>query len=398
METYQEIPVEKSLVKIDQNLAVIDYRTDESLSEEEKSLRAEAEQLQTILSQANLAIEGISHDLRASPRVSGQIEVLDAIDEAIEQARSNTERNRDEVARLRAQIDRLRTGRTEQKVDLLFDEEDTDDERSAIQQRVDSMRGQGANEEEVAEEVTRLRGVLRRNRELFAEVNERVAKGTRNHRRICKALYQKISARTHPDKTSDVTLNEMFIEAKMMYDRLDMDGLKEVWDALKGGGTFKRSRLRAAIQRLRDRVAELANQLAAINASPILRLIHIANEQGLSAAQNEYSKLLESQTVRSSKMLNVFQSSEFHYLQESEKLRKELIKLQELKAAGIDIQEYKDDDAPEFLKGMADEDADDDEQIELDDEDDEEIDESSSPWNHIEEEGDDEEHVFRDAD
>lgn len=69
-----------------------------------------------------------------------------------------------------------------------------------------------------------------------------------------KSIYRKITMKTHPDRTTDKILNELFLEAKSCYKANDLQGLEEVWECVK----IKKSRL---LSRLIERISKLKLEL-----------------------------------------------------------------------------------------------------------------------------------------
>lgn len=332
--------------------------TDEKLSAEEQELREELEEMEEMLEQANTAIAQFTSDLRKHPSVDSRMRELDSFEEAQIAAQCDLNEVQEEVAKLQDQIARLRTGRSEQPAgdddEFYWEDEDSIEDRKRIMMEVQAMRRNGADENSIQNHVKNLR-------KSFAWMRENQVSGavsnSRNHRRLCKKLYAKIVARTHPDKTSDPDLNELFLRARSLHQREDLDGLQTLWDALQGGN-FKRSDLKAVIDRLRARLEEVTEKLAEIMNSPVQGLLRFALANGIYSAQQKYLIHLNEAHARMSATLGMTEAAIFNGRKQIENLKIQIEALQGKRALGIDIVEYKDDDAPDFLVSLRDADSD----------------------------------------
>lgn len=70
------------------------------------------------------------------------------------------------------------------------------------------------------------------------------------------ALFRKIAAKTHPDKTKDPEMHQLFLQAKVCKDRNDYAGLKDIWECICGR---RSSLLDKLLKRLHTELLELQN-------------------------------------------------------------------------------------------------------------------------------------------
>lgn len=117
---------------------------------------------------------------------------------------------------------------------------------------------------------------------------------SRNIKRVCKTLFAKIAAKTHPDKTKDAELIELFSVARAYYKAYNLPGLKEIWEAVQGGvSKFKASKLRKLRDKLRQELSYVIAELEAMMASSradLIKIFHFAGEQ---YAMVEYINMLK---------------------------------------------------------------------------------------------------------
>lgn len=126
------------------------------------------------------------------------------------------------------------------------------------------------------------------------DADEEGPHASRNIKRVCKTLFAKIALKTHPDKTKDAELIELFSVARSYYKACNLPGLKEIWEAVQGGvSKFKASRLRKLRDKLRAELGAVIAELEALMASGKAELIKIYNFAGEHHATVEYINMLE---------------------------------------------------------------------------------------------------------
>lgn len=336
-------------------MAETDWRNDETLSEEERELRAELEEMESMLTSINEIMVKFSNDLRTDPGVNRRFIALEEMEAEQLEADAVLEDAQAEIKRLRSQIERLRTGRSEEAAgedsNFYYEDEDSEEDRQRIKMEVEALRHMEVSESDIRKHVQNLRKSFQiiRERQAQAEQDQNTFENaTRNRRRICKKLYTKISARTHPDRTSDSDLNTLFLRAVNLYNKLDLDGLTILWNALQGGN-FRRSDLKAAIDLLRERLQEVEGKLAEIMNSQAHALLTFANAHGLWAAQAKYARHLEESVHQATAKLGMTKAAGHNAQKSIERLTIEIEALRGKRALGIDIVEYKDDDKPDFI-------------------------------------------------
>lgn len=343
--TQQEIEVGKALVVLPKGteLEVTDYVSDEEMDEEESKLSSEVKRLEALNERIRVTFQTFSDDLVVDPTVKGLIKKNEILEESREEVSIELMALSEKIQRVRDEIDA---------------EDGVEDDAGV----------ECENEEENKEEVE--------------DEEEKEQQTTRNIRRLCKALFHKIAGKTHPDRTKDKDLIQLFMEAKRMYERFNLEALKDIWEALKGGNP-KRSRIRARIEALRNRIDELNMALANATNSPLAALLNIANTAGLQIARMNYRGILDKEARGQIDKLNRMHK-------EADSLRESLAKLEEIlarKRAGEYVDEFEDEEEEDLstrrLESLDENREDNEDDEHLDDEDDDD-------WYDEEDEDDDE--------
>lgn len=286
--TYQEIEAGRSLVILPKGTALMQdpfYRSDMELSEEELELKEELERLEKLQNEIAQVMSQFSSDLNDDASIRRLTAMCRQAEEDSAAYQAVLDELNGKVIELRRSLRQIAGGSDD--VDGVDEEafEDTSDRPA-----------QEPNEDEVI-------GT------------------TRNERRVVKSLFAKIASKTHPDRTSDPELIALFIEAKRMAEAQNLEGLKDVWAAVQGG-SMKRSRIRAALQRMKDRIEELTSAIAEVSASPSAALLRLATEFGLERAQVIYRQDLRAN-------LHVEQKAHLSFVARITAAQKELIEMQE---------------------------------------------------------------------
>lgn len=109
-----------------------------------------------------------------------------------------------------------------------------------------------------------------------------------------KKLFKRIAARTHPDKTSDLHLHELFLRAKACSVVNDYDGLQMIWESINTNRA--RSILNALMSRLETLRASVNNsqqQLHVLRESgPYKMLMDYQRPESAAAVEEYYRDIL----------------------------------------------------------------------------------------------------------
>ena len=112
-------------------------------------------------------------------------------------------------------------------------------------------------------------------------VSEEVS-SSRNIKRVCKTLFAKIASRTHPDKTNNAELIELFSVARSYYKAYNLPGLSEIWEAVQGGKSkFQASKLRKLRDSLAQQLEEVLHELQQMmnsGSADLVKIFHYAGE------------------------------------------------------------------------------------------------------------------------
>jgi hypothetical protein len=127
----------------------------------------------------------------------------------------------------------------------------------------------GANAEELLRQKKALEAeAINANAEHNKQMENRVKKNKIKVDKEAKALYKKIAAKTHPDKTNNKLFHQYFLKAKELYENNDILGLKELWSIVSGAS--KKTWIDAIINRLKelkDRINSKRLELTALKLS-----------------------------------------------------------------------------------------------------------------------------------
>lgn len=93
------------------------------------------------------------------------------------------------------------------------------------------------------------------------------------------ALFRKIAAHTHPDRTNDASRHELFLAAKSCKDRKDLAGLQRIWDVVSGMECDLLSALLAAVRREAARVEQLRAEYGTVLNSFDFQLLSVYEQQ-----------------------------------------------------------------------------------------------------------------------
>lgn len=273
--TDEEIPTEKALVVIEtsKHLSVaIETADDDSYGAEPEVTEEEVNQLQGHLKQheevrdaIRKKIAFVEDRLRKRPAIKEQYEMMCFEDSQIAGLEAML---RDAQAELH---DLLRKEMQEQEQSDDDVGEDAECENEDSEEIDDDQYEDSCNvEEEQSEERT-----------------------SRNVRRVCKSLFSKIAARTHPDKVKDPQLHELFIAARAYYKAFNVAGLTEIWEAVQGGASsYKASKLRKLRDKLLSELREVVLELEAISQSSKGQLVQMYQMAGEDYAAFEYRNMI----------------------------------------------------------------------------------------------------------
>lgn len=75
----------------------------------------------------------------------------------------------------------------------------------------------------------------------------------RASRKAVLALFRKIAAKTHPDKTDDPEKHLLFIQAKAYKDEDDLEGLERIWDCIINNNSL----INALLKRIKEAIVEI---------------------------------------------------------------------------------------------------------------------------------------------
>jgi hypothetical protein len=112
-----------------------------------------------------------------------------------------------------------------------------------------------------------------------------------------KKLFRKIAAKTHPDKTTDLKLQALFVEAKKAYAQDDYAALQVIWDQVRGKASNLFERMMTRLQELRNIIAQRRLEKARVQMSdPYRMMVDYTSEEktgGKRSVEMYYSKMLE---------------------------------------------------------------------------------------------------------
>lgn len=90
------------------------------------------------------------------------------------------------------------------------------------------------------------------------------------HERQCAIIFRRIARKTHPDKTKDTKLHELFLAAKISYQNQDLDALLVIWRQVESGNVGNRAQRRSKShkkkleEQLRESIAHTIRQREAL--------------------------------------------------------------------------------------------------------------------------------------
>ncbi len=243
---------------------------DEDLEAEHASVEAEYNHVDGLATRLRNQLETFSLEMNNHPLVHGEFIRRIELSSAIEEAQGKLLDLRREAKAVNAF----------NKDDLPDGDEDEREERERLEDDEDDYE-----DEEDEERAEYDKSVEREAKSKAEEI-----RGTRNVRRLCKAIWNKIAGRTHPDKTKDTSLHELFQEARKCYDRLDLDGLAEIWDAVSGDTKSRKAKIRAKLEKLRQALKRRMEDLSNLTSSDAFMLMKIASENGGGYAAQVYAR------------------------------------------------------------------------------------------------------------
>lgn len=80
-------------------------------------------------------------------------------------------------------------------------------------------------------------------------------------------LFKRIAFKTHPDRTDNTSLHGLFVLAKELRDKEDLEGLKSLWDVVTGKAEKLESKLQRRLLELTTELSRLRESLAYLKSS-----------------------------------------------------------------------------------------------------------------------------------
>lgn len=232
------------------------------MSEEENALRAELLELERLQTGLENAVSNAVTSLRKFKDVDDAVTRNDLLGMEIHNLVCQNAEATAEIEELHLQIAlALKSGKSNGDD---VEEDDAEEEREPILDRPDA--------EDEIQDGTKLGA-------------------SRAVRRLCKALFKKIAARTHPDRTGDKDLHTLFMQAREFYNQHNLAMLEEIWDEL-AGGNIRRSRLKAMLQVLREKIEAAQRKLDGMMSAPIVGLLRTLRSHGAHMAAFEFRQML----------------------------------------------------------------------------------------------------------
>jgi len=250
---------------------------EEDLDSEHDKVEKEFLHVDDLASRLQTKLEDFGVEMNSHPTVAGHFERKIRLSSALAEARGELLDLERELRNAAFSADDVPDG-----------DEDEREERSNLE---DDEEDEGDYDEEDVVGFDDPRSKLGK---AFRDAKEKaeIQRGTRNRRRLCKALWNKIAGRTHPDRTKDELMHALFRDARKLYDELDLDGLAEIWDAISGDKNSRTDRKRAKLEKLRQALKRRLAQLSELTASDAFTLFRIAQQSGAGIAAMQYASAM----------------------------------------------------------------------------------------------------------
>lgn len=123
-------------------------------------------------------------------------------------------------------------------------------------------------------------------------------RGRRDVSRDCKNLFKKIAAKTHPDRTADTEMHDLFRAARVLAEVNDYRGLVEVWAILKTGRSPRRARAEARLLLMQNKAYKVSREVQLLLGSDANRLLQLEVTGYPDHAHSMFGRLLEAERNR----------------------------------------------------------------------------------------------------
>lgn len=123
-------------------------------------------------------------------------------------------------------------------------------------------------------------------------------RGRRDVSRDCKNLFKKIAAKTHPDRTADTEMHDLFRAARLLAEVNDYRGLVEVWAILKTGRSPRRARAEARLLLMQNKAFKVSREVQSLLGSDANRLLQMEVTGYPDHAHSMFGRLLEHERNR----------------------------------------------------------------------------------------------------
>lgn len=199
---------------------------DLALEHKLRKVQAELDRVNERIDEANRGIDQMEHELNL--KFAEEVRDLNLLMEELQilfMERSKQQRNESESS-MSGGDDDEEDGENK----MIGDDDLTPEELAEVERIRKLFEGQPEQDDAV------------RNAETVMRANKRMAqpKGFKSER--VRKLFQKISKRTHPDKTNDALMHDLFRQAKKAYEENDVEALQDIFDhIIKRGSNLLRS-------------------------------------------------------------------------------------------------------------------------------------------------------------
>lgn len=141
---------------------------------------------------------------------------------------------------------------------------------------------------------------------------EKVKRERKEKSHKIKKLFKKIANRTHPDKTKDPVLNELFLEARICYNSNDEKGLEEIWYCVQHRRSRILSKLIERYEQLRQEVQEALVEITKLRVSSPYRMsVDYDYEERKPGVEKFFIKLVTAKMDALKKQINSMDKSRY---------------------------------------------------------------------------------------